>query len=345
MTASPSKTMITPTALAWGLWPFFALLSVPAAAAEPPLAVPTKAMVSVWTDAKVSGETVFGKDIIASCHSSAAAQSSPADPCEQLKSLAIGPAPRLGQTKRLPLTQLRSLLGEQITVTSDAVALTISRPAKVIKRQQLVDAFERQLKKDVHPYSTERRVTLRSLTALGPITVEDAPITISFPALMEPLPDKSWFKSEVVIAQPSLQLVGSYPVAIHLSAKLRVVTLARTVGAGKALSKGDLKYDYIDQHRVTSRHFVQKSAAVGLKARSRQQRATVLVAYQWHNPSLIPNRKKVDVALKGKNFTIRTTGTTLEGGKKGDTIWLQVGKKAKKMQGTILNSQTVEVSL
>lgn len=307
------------------------------------LEIPRQATISVWTDIKVMGETVFGKDIIASCHHQAG--SSGDLPCERLKALAICPAPRLGQSKRLPLRQLRSLLGQRIDVTSDAVALTIKRPARHIKRQELTKAFNAQLERDVHPYAKERKVTLKSLTALGPIIVEDAPITISFPALLEPLPEKTWFKSEVVIAQPQLGLVSSYPVAVHLSAKLKVVALARMISPGVALTAKDLTYRYIDQHRVNSRHFFTKKAALGLKARASQPRGTVLVAYQWHNPNLIPSRKKVEVTLKGKNFAIRTTGTTLEGGRKGDTIWLQVGKKAKKMQGIITSSSHIEVGL
>lgn len=295
--------------------------------------------VSIWQEVKVRGETVLGKDILASCDS--------VDPsaCERLQSLAICPAPRLGQTRRFAVQQLKSLLGADIRVHSSAVAMTILRPALPIKRAQLEEAFRAQLKAEVHPYMTDRQISLKSLTSLGPITVEDAPVKMSFPALLEPLPKKSWFRSEVVISQPSLGEVASFPVAIHLATKLRVVSLARNVAAGHALSTKDLRYSFLDQHRVNSRHFLTKSAALGLKAKSTQRKGTILVSYQWHNPSLIEVRKQVDVALKGKNFAIRTTGTTLESGRKGDTIWLQVGKKAKKMQGKIVSSSLVEVSL
>lgn len=341
------------------LWLFAIAAPISAPHAQGEIKIARQATVSVFTEVKATGETVFGKDVIASCTSplqspgeSLGPNQSPelrpeqsSSPCERLKALAICPAPRLGQSKRLTVAQLDNLLGPQIAIAGSAAVLTISRPARQIRRQQLSEAFNRQLAQDVHPYSQERRVSLKSLTALGPISVEDAPVTISFPALHEPLPDKSWFKSEVVIAQPDLGTVASFPIAIHLATKQRVVSLARAVQAGSPLTAKDLRFSYIDQHRVTSRHFVTKASAIGLKARHTQQRGTVLLAYQWHNPNLIPSRKKIAVTLKGKNFAIRTTGTTLEGGKKGDTIWLQVGKKAKRMQGKILDSETAEVSL
>lgn len=307
--------------------------------ADRPAAAEPQVTVSIWTEVKVSSETVLGKDILASCSSSVPSR------CEQLHSLAICPAPRLGQTKRFAIQQLKSLLGADVTVHSSGVAMTITRPAQLIKRAQLEEAFRTQLKAEVQPYMTDRQIILKSLTSLGPITVEDAPVRMSFPALLEPLPKKSWFRSEVVISQPSLGEVASFPVAIHLATKLRVVSLARNVAAGDSLSTKDLRYSFLDQHRVNSRHFLTISAALGLKAKATLREGTVLVSYQWHNPSLVEVRKKVDVALKGKNFAIRTTGTTLEAGRKGDTIWLQVGKKAKKMKGKIVSSSLVEVSL
>lgn len=297
------------------------------------------ARVSVWPDVKVTGETVFGKDLLASCTAT--------DPavCERLKALAVCPTPRLGQTKRLAVNQLRQLLGSTYQLDTSVVAITMTRPAQTIRRKQLEEAFEKQLSKDVNPYLKDRKIALKSVTSLGPITLEDAPVTMSFAALHEPLPDKAWFKSEVVIAQPSLGEVARYPVAIHLSRKLRVVTLARSVAAGTALTRKDLSYTYLDHHRVHSRHYRTKKEALGLKSRAPKAKGTILVSYQWRNPHTIAVRKKVDVTLKGKNFAIRTSGTTLEEGRTGDTIWLQVGKKAKKMQGVIINSQQVEVSL
>jgi len=225
------------------------------------------------------------------------------------------------------------------------IFLLLSTPAAFATSATFTN--HQELKGTVHAYLTSKLSNLDTEFSINVLSIDQrlklkkCPIALEIKASREPIKagrntvsvrcdaDVSWR----IFMSAHVQLFGHVLVSRHPLSK------------GHLIRKEDIELQRIELNGLRSNYLTHSKSAINNVLKRSINRGVIISVKILSKPTLINKGDTITILAKNNGFKISMKAIALSAGAKGDKIRARNVKTKKIVQGTVLNSQTILVSI
>lgn len=120
---------------------------------------------------------------------------------------------------------------------------------------------------------------------------------------------------------------------------------ARNLDKGEILQEADLKKVKVRSTRIKPMYVTEEAKLLGKEVKRALKAGKLISGKEVGNPILVHKNDKVDLLYKTKQMQIIAKGVAQEDGTKGQKIEVENTQSRKKIYGTVISADTIEVEI
>jgi flagella basal body P-ring formation protein FlgA len=260
-----------------------------------------------------------------------------------LKGLELSRSPRAGISLTLSRSRIKaSLVGkkldqgvvlagaESVQVTTELVKLTraeINRVAVSYVRGRVEGISQES---EIVPRGAEEDIELPA----GKISLKVVPVNMDRLAGMLLVPIQVAVDGE---------LYKVIPVTVQVKLHQAVVVALSSLRQGSKITQRDIGLERRDITRADGKYFSELEQVLGKLVKGYIRAGAVIVPSSVEIAALIKRRQNITIIYRKGNVVLTLSGQALADGRLGEIIPVQNSASSKKLQGRVLDKETVEV--